>query len=197
MPNPYSLSPRKPPEAGRLVVLGFADETSAFALRDLLCDLEEEGVLEIGDAVIATRNAGGKVRLHQSLPLISARTLAGSFGGLVMGLMLLNPLFGTAAGAAVGMASGLLGDVGINDAFMKSVAETLQPGTSALFLLVHNTQSERVLERLQPFAGRCKVLQNTMTLENEARLRGLLEGPLAPDEPGAASSDAPLSHPTP
>jgi hypothetical protein len=32
-----------------------------------------------------------------------------------------------------------------------------------------------VLERLEPFAGRCKVLQSTMTLENEALLRGLLE----------------------
>jgi uncharacterized membrane protein len=176
MPNPYSLSLRKPPEAGRLVVLGFADESSAFALRDLLCDLEEEGVLELGDAVIATRNARGKVRLHQSLPLISAGALAGSFGGLVMGLILLNPLFGTLAGAAVGTVTGLLGDAGIEDAFMQELAETLQPGTSALFLIAHNTQRERLLERLHPFAGRCKVLQNTMTAENEAMLRQVLEG---------------------
>jgi uncharacterized membrane protein len=157
MPNPYSLSPQKPPEVGKFVVLGFPDESSAFALRDLLCDLEDEGVLELGDAVIATRQANGKVRLHQSLPLVSARTLVGSFSGLVMGMILLDPLFGTLAGAATGMISGVLGDIGIDDAFMKNLAETLQPGTSALFLIVHNTQRERLLERLRPFAvaARC------------------------------------------
>jgi len=193
MPAPYSLSPQKPPEAGRFVVLSFPDESSAFALRDLLCDLEDEGVLEVGDAVIATRQGNGKVRLHQSLPLVSARTLAGSFGGLVMGMMLLNPLFGTLAGAAVGVISGALGDVGIDDAFMKDLAASLQPGTSALFLIVHNTQREQLLERLRPFAGRCQVLQNTMTPENEAALRHLLEGQLSKSPSPPSSADNPTS----
>ncbi|TCO85648.1 putative membrane protein [Chthoniobacter flavus] len=196
MPNPYSLSTQKPPESGRFVVLSFPDESSAFALRDLLCDLEDEGVLEVGDAVIATRKANGKVRLHQSLPLVSARTLVGSFSGLVMGMMLLDPLFGTLAGAAAGVLSGVLGDVGIEDAFMKDLAATLQPGTSALFLIVHNTQREPLLERLRPFAGRCKVLQNTMTPENESALRHLLEGQLSKPAPPPSDAGAPTSQPT-
>ncbi len=176
MPNPYSLTPAKPPEPGRLVVLAFADELSAFALRELLCELEEENLLEVGDAVVATRNAKGKVRLHQSLPLVAARTLVGSFSGLIIGMMLLDPLFGSLAGAAVGAASGAFGDIGINDEFMKSLAETLTPGSSALFVFVRKTKPDELLERLKPFAGRCKVLQSTMTAENEVLLRNLLEG---------------------
>ena len=94
MPKPYSLTPVNPHEAGRLFVLAFADELSAFSLRETLCQMEEERVIEVGDAVVATRNAQGKVRLHQSLPLVAAGSLLGSFSGMLLGMLLLNPLFG-------------------------------------------------------------------------------------------------------
>jgi uncharacterized membrane protein len=182
MPHRYDhrdeSSPPAPRERDRLVVIGFNDESLAFGLRDVLCELEEESVIEVGDAVVVTRNANGKVRLHQSIPLISGRAALGAFGGLLMGMLLLNPLFGVVAGAAAGAAAGALGDVGIDDAFMKSLGETLIPGSSALFVIVRNTKPEQLLERLQPFAGRCKVLQSTMSPENETILRNLLEGAL-------------------
>lgn len=171
MPNPYSLTPLKPAEPGSLVVLGFADEYGAFALRDLLTELEEESIIEIGDAVVATRNAMGKVRLHQSLPLVAARMAVGSFTGLMMGMLLLNPLFGAVAGAGAGALSGALGDIGIDDAFMKKLGETLTPGSSTLFVMVGKRKSEELEQRLKPFAGKFKILQHTLPAENEARLR--------------------------
>jgi len=39
------------------------------------------------------------------------------------------------ANAAAGVVSGALADVGINDQFMKELAATLLPGSSALFVL--------------------------------------------------------------
>lgn len=176
MAAPFLLTPVKPSEPGRLFVLAFADELSAFSLRELLCQLEEESVLEVGDAVVATRDAQGKVRLHQSLPLVAAGTALGSFSGMLLGMLVLNPLFGSIAGAAVGAAAAAFGDAGIDDAFMKGLAETLTPGRSALFVVVRRSKPEQVLERLKPFAGRCKILQCTMPAENEALLRNLLEG---------------------
>jgi len=173
--RPYDTSAEKPPEPDRLVVVAFDNEFLAFTLRDVLCDLEEEGAIQIGDAVVATRNTIGKVRLHQSIPLLSGRAALGAFGGLMMGFLLLNPLFGAAAGATVGLVSGALGDVGIDDAFMKTLGETLTPGSSALFVVVRKTKPEVLLERLQSFAGRGKILQTTMTAENETILRDLLE----------------------
>ena len=165
----------KPLEPGRLVVIGFSDEESAFALRDHLIVLEEEGILCLGDFVVATRNAQGKVRLHQSLPLIPAGAAVGSFTGMMLGMLLLNPIFGSVVGATVGAAAAVLGDAGIDDNFMKELAETLQPQSSALFVVVRNTKPELLLERLQPFAGQCRILQSTMSPENETRLRALLE----------------------
>ncbi len=181
MPNPHSLSPVKP-EPGSLIVFGFADENGAFELRDMLSELEEESVIEIGDAVVATRNAKGKVRLHQSLPLISGRMLVGSFTGLVLGMALLNPLFGAVAGAGAGALSGALGDVGIDDAFMKKLGETLTPGSSALFVVVGRRKREQMENRLKPFAGKCKVLQTSLPNENEARLRKFMAGEAFPPQ---------------
>ena len=190
MPGPYSLTPVTPSEPGRLFVLAFADELTAFSLRELLCQLEEESVIEVGDAVVATRNDKGKVRLHQSLPLVAAGTALGSFSGMLLGMLVLNPLFGSIAGAAVGAAAAAFGDAGIDDAFMKSLAETLTPGSSALFVVVRKTKPEQLLERLKPFAGRCKILQCNMTAENEALLRNLLEGEVSRLHSAATTSTA-------
>jgi len=197
MPNPHSLTPLKPAEPGSLVVLGFADENGAFALRDLLSDLEEESIIEIGDAVVATRNAKGKVRLHQSLPLIAARMAVGSFTGLMMGMLLLNPLFGAVAGAGAGALSGVLGDIGIDDAFMKKLGETLTPGSSALFVVVGKRKSAEMEKRLKPFAAKFKVLQTTLPAENEERLRRWIADEAPPPQASSTESAAPASSPKP
>lgn len=181
MPHRYASTPASPPEPDRLVVIGFTDELLAFTLRETLCELEEDGVIEVGDAVVATRSAKGKVRLHQSIPLVAGRAALGAMSGLVMGMLVLNPLFGTVAGAAAGATAGALGDVGIDDAFMKSLGETLTPGSSALFVLVRRkTKPDKLLERLKPFAGRGRILQSTMAAENETLLRNLLERAISP-----------------
>jgi uncharacterized membrane protein len=176
MPNPYSLSPVKPSEPGRLVVIAFGDELSGFSMRELLCEMEEDSLLEIGDAVVATRNGRGQVRLHQSLPLVPLGTAIGSFAGLLLGVMVLNPLFGAVTGAAAGAAASGLRDAGIEDAFMKEIAAALKPGTSALFVFVRKTNPDEIIKRLERFAGQCSILQTTMSPENEARLRQRLDG---------------------
>jgi uncharacterized membrane protein len=186
MPNPYSLSPATSHELGRLFVLAFADEVTAFSLRETLWKMEEESIVDLGDMVVVTRDNKGRVRLHQSLPLAAVGSALGSLGGMVFGMMLLNPLFGSLAGAAVGATAGAFGDIGIDDAFMKDLGETLTLGTSALFVTVRNTKPELVLERLQAFAGSCKILQCDMPAENEVILRRILEGEVA--RPGSTES---------
>ena len=185
MSNPFSLSPLEQHELGRLFVLVFDDMVTPFSMRETLWAMEDESVIDVGDAVVVTRNAEGKVRLHQSLPLAAVGSAFGSISGMILGAMLLNPLFGSVAGAAAGAAASTLADVGIDDGFMKELGETLKPGTSALFVAVRKSKPERVLEWLQPFAGSCKILQCEMTAANEARLRQLLEGEAARRNPAA------------
>ena len=58
---------------------------------------------------------------------------------------------------------------GINDDFIRSLAEGLTPDSSALFLLIRKVQPEKVLEELRPFKGR--VLRTSLSPEQEERLQ--------------------------
>ena len=176
MRHRYASTSQLASEPDRLVVIGFAEEQAAFELRELLCDMEEDGILEIGDAFVATSNAKGKVRLHQSHPFVSVRAAVGCFSGMFIGLLLFNPLFGAMSGAVVGALAGALWSIGIDDALMKKLGKTLTPGSSTLFMMVRKTRPNDLIQRLKPFAGRCKVLQSTTTADHKTTLRNLLEG---------------------
>ena len=80
-----------------------------------------------------------------------------------------------AVGATAGAASGALADVGINDNFMRELSETLEPGCSALFVLVRKSTPDKILAELEGFRG--KVLQTSLSHEEEQRLREVLERP--------------------
>ncbi len=169
-----------------LIVVSFPDETTAFELRAELAKLQREYLLDVEDIVVATRGEDGKVRLHQAVDLTLAGAASGSFWGLLVGVLFLNPLLGVAAGAGAGALAGALSDVGINDAFIKEVGETLTPGSSAVFVLLRKVTGDKVLERLSAFAGKGKVLQSSLTEEQEAKLRSALEGDVAtPPAPAA------------
>jgi uncharacterized membrane protein len=94
--------------------------------------------------------------------------------GSLIGLLFLNPLAGAAVGAAAGAVSGRLTDVGINDAFMKDVAQSLTAGEAALFLLVRKMTAERVMEGLQGMGG--KIMRTSFDETKEAMLRDALAG---------------------
>ena len=156
-----------------LVVIGFEDETKAFALRAELAKLQREYLIQMDDVVVVTKDEKGKVKLHQAVDLTAAGAVSGGFWGLLIGTIFLNPLLGAAAGAGAGALSGKLSDIGIEDAFMKEMAETFTPGSSALFVLVRKSTPDKVLDALKGFRG--KVLKTSLTADEEATLRKVLE----------------------
>ncbi len=159
-----------------LIVIGFDNEADAFAMRGALTRLQNQYVISMEDAVVVTRDASGKVHLHQALNLTAAGATSGMFWGSLIGMMFLNPLLGAAVGAGTGALSGKLADIGINDNFMKGLAETLAPGSSALFVLVRQSTPDKVLEGLKEFAGKGRVLQTSLTKDREEDLRKFIEG---------------------
>ena len=123
-----------------------------------------------------TRDAKGKVQLHQAVNLTPAGATGGAFWGMLIGLLFLNPLLGAGIGAGAGALSGKFTDIGINDQFMKDLAATFTPGSSALFVLVRKSTPDKVLEGLKPFAGKGRVLQTSLTKDKEEELRKFIEG---------------------
>ena len=138
-----------------LIAIVFESEQKAEEVRDLVLQMSKDYLIDIGDACIAVKNADGKVKLNQLMNMTAAGAAGGSFWGLLIGVLFLNPLLGVAAGAAGGAIGGALTDVGINDKFMKGLAaEDIQPGEAVLFVLVKKVTGDKGLERLQGVGGR-------------------------------------------
>ena len=104
-----------------LIVIGFNNEADAFEMRAALAKLQSQYLIEMEDAVVVTRDAKGKVQLHQAVNLTAAGAASGGFWGMLIGMLFLNPLLGVAIGAGSGALSGKLADIGINDQFMKDL----------------------------------------------------------------------------
>ena len=156
-----------------LVVMGFDDETTAFAMRAELAKMQKEYLIDMEDVVVVTKDEKDKVKLHQAVNLTASGAVGGSFWGMLIGMVFLNPLLGAAVGAGAGALSGKLADIGVSDNFMKELGETLTPGTSALFVLVRKATPDKVLEGLKGFKGR--VIQTSLTKDKEEELRKVLE----------------------
>ena len=152
-----------------LVAIGYNDPYKAEEVRLMLRKMKKDYLIDIEDAVVAVKDETGKIRLHQSFNTVGGGAVSGGFWGALIGLLFLNPLLGMAIGASAGAISGALTDVGIDDRFMKELAETMKPNSSVLFALVRKVSPERVLEELKGTGG--KVLRTNLSHEDEARLQ--------------------------
>ncbi|MEI8312177.1 MAG: DUF1269 domain-containing protein [Verrucomicrobiota bacterium] len=156
-----------------LVVVGYTELHKAEEVRLTLVKLQKDYLIDMEDAVAVTKDEKDKIRLHQAVNLTAAGAAKGGFWGMLIGMIFLNPLLGLAMGVAAGATSGALADVGINDQFMKDLAATMTPNSSALFVLVRKSTPDRVLEELKGTGG--KILKTSLSHEDEAKLQAALD----------------------
>ena len=158
-----------------LVVIEYDDEFKAHEVRLTLAKLQQEYLIDLADAVVAVKDAKGKVKLHQAVNMTAAGAAQGGLWGSLVGLLFFGPFFGigTLAGAAAGAVSGALTDIGIDDDFMKKLSEGFQPGTSALFVLVRSATPDKVVTEIKRYGG--SVLQTSLSHEKEAQLQAALD----------------------
>jgi uncharacterized membrane protein len=152
-----------------LVVLAFDNEDGALQVRDKLLDIQKNRMLQLADAAVVIRRQDGKVKVKQLNDLVGSGAFGGAFWGLLIGVLFAVPLLGLAVGAAAGAFVGSLTDYGVDDKFIKEVGNTIEPGHSALFLMIHKATLNRLLEDLKEFNP--TVLQTSLSKEDEAKLR--------------------------
>jgi uncharacterized membrane protein len=163
-----------------LIVVSFKGEDTADQVLNKLMALQKEHLIDLEDACIVVRDQSGTVRLKQAINLVGAGAASGgawgAMWGTLIGLLFLNPLAGLLTGAAFGAGagalSGALSDYGIDDEFIRSLGSTIQPGSSALFVLVRRVTADKVLPELSQFEG--TVLRTSLSNEQEERLRQAL-----------------------
>ena len=161
---------------GQLVVLGFDGINAADEVLNKVRALKAQHLVELEDAVVVERDADGVVHMKQAVNLTklgaASGGLSGAFWGALVGLLFLNPLAGMAigagAGAGAGALSGSLMDYGVNDDFVKKLAETIPNNSSALFVLVRDATMDKVVAEIQQWNPR--VLNTSLSNEQEARL---------------------------
>ena len=156
-----------------LIVVAYPNEEEANAVRLKLMKMVREYLVELEDAVVAVKKPDGKVKLQQMYNLTAGGALSGGFWGLLIGTIFLSPILGAAVGAGAGAVSGALADVGINDQFMKDLADSFQPGTSLLFVLIRKATPDKVLEELRGSGG--KVIKTSLSHESEEKLQQALD----------------------
>jgi uncharacterized membrane protein len=159
--------------ASNLTVIVFDEELKAGEARVKLLDLQQEGFIELEDAVVVVKEQDGAARYHQMHRPARKGGLAGSITGIIVGSIFFSPLIGAVFGAFTGAVSGLLTDAGIDDQFMKDLSQKFKPGCSALFALVRKADPERVGEAFSGFGGR--VMVNSVSKEREAAIQKLLD----------------------
>lgn len=152
-----------------LIVLAFDNEEGAMQMHDKLAQLEKKGSISLADAAVVVRPEEGKAQIKQLKTLTKGGAIGGGFLGMLVGLLFLAPWLGLAIGAISGAVVGKHTDIGVDDKFIKEVSETIEPGHSALFLLVYRLVEHEVMPAIEQYNA--TVLRTSLSAEDELKLR--------------------------
>jgi uncharacterized membrane protein len=168
-----------------LIAVTYPDEHRASEVLATLRRLSREYLIDLEDAVVVTKNAKGKFRLHQSVDMVASGAVSGAWWGALIGLIFTLPfpflaplawLGITAASAGVGAASGAIagsfGDYGIDNNFVRQLSEQMKDNSSALFVLVKKSTPDKVIPEVARFGG--TVLQTSLPHDIEKQLQDAL-----------------------
>src|SRR5262245_66570515 len=102
------------------VAIVYPSEAKAEEVRQKILKLQKEYLIAISDAVIAVKT-GETVKLNQLVTTTMPGADGGSFWGLLVGVVVLNPLIGVAGGAGARPLGGAMTDFGIRDRVVKAL----------------------------------------------------------------------------
>jgi uncharacterized membrane protein len=164
-----------------LIAIGYPDETTASLAMEEVQQLTADLIIQPDAVAVIVRDAEGKLRVTTNHHAVGAGTAWGMFWGMLFGMLFFVPFFGMAIGAGLGALMGKLGKDSVDSEFQDQVRDMLQPGTSALFLVVEKVTPDKAVEALSRFGG--TVLKSSLSKEAETQLQAELHG-----QQGAAQS---------
>jgi uncharacterized membrane protein len=157
-----------------LIAIGYPEEATAEEAADEARRMARDLIIEPDAIAVIVRDKEGKYHVHTSHHPVGAGTTWGMFWGLLFGLLFFIPVFGIAIGAGLGALMGKITKSGIDKSFQEQVRGMLQPGTSALFLMVEKVTPDKAVEGLSKYGG--TVLKTSLSREGESELQDALHG---------------------
>ncbi len=145
------------PGSDHIIGMSFDKASRADEVLLALVHLQQEGEIALSDAVVVAKDQNGKIHIRQTVdPTPGQSALTGSIWGMLAGMLFGGPVF--LAAAAVGAGGGALMakliDLGLDDKWVKEVGKWLDPGTSALLLLVAADVRPSVVKELGRYEGK-------------------------------------------
>jgi uncharacterized membrane protein len=160
-----------------LVAIGYPDQGTAEQARETVYQLESELIIQADQVASISRDLEGKYHVHTSHGGAGAGAGAvwGGFWGLLFGLLFFIPFAGWALGAGMGALFGHLGKNAIDKQFQEQVRNHLQPGTSALFMVIEHATPDKAIAALQQYGG--TVIKTSLSDEDTKKLQEALTPP--------------------
>jgi len=128
------------------------EEEAGAALKDFRA-MDREGSVNLIEAAVVVRKADGKVTFEETAdPSGKKWAKRGAIAGGLVGLIFPPSIIATAAvGAAGGGIWGKVRDKGFQDADLKAIGDSLEPGTSAIIAIAEDRMIERLQRGLQGY----------------------------------------------
>ncbi|MGD8465227.1 MAG: DUF1269 domain-containing protein [Anaerolineae bacterium] len=147
-----------------LIARVFDDAQRADKALEFVEDLRRRKVFKILNAAVLVKDADGEVSVQDTRDIDPKQgrllgVITGGLVGLVGGPV--GAVLGALAGLGAGGLAGKLLDFGFSDKFLKNLEQYLQPGSSALILLVEDEWAVQASDALKDLGG--VVLQQTLT----------------------------------
>jgi uncharacterized membrane protein len=165
-----------------LIAIGYPDETTATAASLEAGRLAKDLIIQPDAIAVIIRDREGKYHVTTNHHAVGGGTTWGMFWGLLFGMLFFIPVIGMAVGAGLGALMGKFTKGAIDKEFQEQVRGMLQPGTSALFLIVEAVTPDKAVDGLKTYGG--TVLKSSLSKEAEAQLQEALHGS---GEPQAAA----------
>lgn len=133
----------------QIIVAAFRDEHAAGEALKELKSAKKEGLIDIVDAAVLTKNEKGKVKIKETADMGGGKGFAiGALIGGVIGV-LAGPIGWLALGGGlIGGAAAKFRDGGFSDERLKRIAEGLTPNSSAIIAVVQHTWVREVKRML-------------------------------------------------
>ncbi len=157
-----------------VIVITFDDPHEAERVRHTLSQVEHEGRLSLDDSAVVVKDAQGKLHVHNEVDRgIKVGVFGGGMLGLLIGFIFGGPIGSMLVGAFGGALMGSLAGLGIDKGFLKDVETAMAPDSSALFVLVADSEPDVAIAALRPYEG--TIYHTSLDPEDEATLRRALQ----------------------
>jgi uncharacterized membrane protein len=157
-----------------LIAIGYRDETTADLAADEARRLARELIIQPDAIAVIVRSRDGGYHVHTSHHAAGGGAVWGMFWGLLFGLLFFIPVFGMAVGAGMGALMAKVAKSSIDQGFRERARDLLQPGTSALFLMLGKVTADKAAEAMRQYGG--TILKTSLSRQDERELQEALHG---------------------